>query len=52
MPAYQRQKVLYLTNDIEFSGGSSTLVNVGKVMTRSEMDTELTELVKEATGDA
>ncbi len=52
MPVYQAAKGSILNYDIEFSGGSSTLVNVGKVMTRSEMDTELTELVKEATGDA
>lgn len=52
MPIYKGAKGSILNYDIEFSGGSSTLVNIGKVMDREEMDSELTDLVKEATGDA
>ncbi|WP_113675539.1 protein translocase subunit SecD [Vallitalea guaymasensis] len=51
MPIYNASKGTPLNYDIEFSGGSTTLVNIGKTMSKAEMDSELTPIVVEATND-
>ncbi|MCT4543739.1 MAG: protein translocase subunit SecD [Vallitalea sp.] len=52
MPIHNASKGTMLNYDIEFSGGSTTLVNIGKTMTKSEIDSELTPIVVEATKDS
>ncbi|GKX29381.1 protein translocase subunit SecDF [Vallitalea longa] len=51
MPIYNSTKGTPLNYDIEFSGGTTTLVNLNKTMSKAEMDSELTPIVTEATND-
>jgi SecD/SecF fusion protein len=51
MPVFNASKGTPLEYDIEFSGGTTTLVTIGKEMTPEEASKELGDLVIEATGD-
>lgn len=51
MPVFNATEGSILNYDVEFSGGTTTLVNVGKDMTIEEIESELGDLVKSATGD-